>query len=115
MSFGGSINSYSLTSNIINITINQLEAYNISFNIVGIKNPLTSTTSNSWIIKAYSLNGILIASSTKNIFFTAACGTMCKSCINVTYCLSCYNNLIINSLNYFRTTVNTCASSCLLN
>jgi len=108
---GTTVISYALSSYTLNITISSINFYNITFYLSGLTNP-TVTVSSSWSLSAYTISGILIASSTSLTTFNAICGNICKECVNSSYCTSCYNNSLINSLPYFDSVNHNCISSC---
>ena len=68
-----------------------------------------------WQLSIYDNSNNLISSSVSLNSFVAACGTICKTCTNSSYCLSCYNNTSINLLHYLDKTTNLCVSTCLSN
>lgn len=108
----GSTNfTYSYIGYSLNISIIGVNALNCTFILMGLVNPVTSPSS-FWQLNAYTATSILIATSSSNSKFTALCGSVCKWCINTTYCLTCYNNTLVNSLSYLKNSSSLCVASC---
>ena len=103
--------AFSNTGNTINITVTALSSDNLSMSIEGLTNP-TVQASSSWSLSLYKTGAILVASGSTTQQFSAVCGSVCRSCLNTSYSLTCYNNSLVNSLLYLDDKTKTCVSSC---